>query len=139
MSRPLWHAVSKAAAEPAYLRAEPDRVGGPGGQRLAGQGRPGHGDTFLRANGGGLAGGEATMRRSSVDRLTATLLYADRNSRKSSLRRRSPLTVVARLASRLEACPLGKVKTGIVPAPAALRRIVDIVGLTSCRRGSEVV
>ena len=79
------------------------------------------------------------MRRSSVDRLTATLLYADRNSRKSSLRRRSPLTVVARLASRLEACPLGKVKTGIVPAPAALRRIVDIVGLTSCRRGSEVV
>ena len=43
------------------------------------------------------------------------------------------------LASRLEACPLGKVKTGIVPAPAALRRIVDIVGLTSCRRGSEVV
>ncbi len=37
--------------------------------------------------GGGLAGGEATMRRGGVDRLTATLLYADRNSRKSSLRR----------------------------------------------------
>ena len=67
------------------------------------------------------------MRRSSVDRLTATLLYADRNSRKSSLRRTSPLTVVARLASKLGARPLGKVKTGIFPAPAALRRIVDIL------------
>jgi len=35
--------------------------------------------------------------------------------------------LVARLASRLEVCPLGKVKTGIFPAPAALRRIVDIL------------
>src|SRR5207247_3713741 len=92
-----------------------------------------------RGWGGGLARGEATTRRGGVDRLAATLLYADRNTRKSSLRRMSPLTVVARLASRLAACPLGKLKTGIFPAPAALRRIVDMVGLTSCRRGSEVV
>jgi len=67
------------------------------------------------------------MRRGGVDRLAATLLYADRNSRKSSLRRRSPLTKTARLASTLEACPLGIVRTGIFPAPAVLRRIVDIL------------
>ena len=67
------------------------------------------------------------MRRSGVDRLTATLLYADRNSRKSSLRRTWPLTTVARLACKPEACPLGIVSPGIFPAPAALRRIMDIL------------
>src|SRR5947209_7533928 len=105
-------------------------MGGPGGQRLAGQGRPGPpcwGGSFPSWKGGGLARSEATMRRGGVDRLAATLLYADRNSRKSSLRRRSPLTKTARLASTLEACPLGIVRTGIFPAPAVLRRIVDIL------------
>src|SRR5437879_10799761 len=76
------------------------------------------------------------MRRGGVDRLAATLLYADRNSRKSSLRRRSPLTKTARLASTLEACPLGIVRTGIFPAPAALRRIVDTL-THSLPMGSE--
>src|SRR2546422_8806384 len=65
-----------------------------------------------RGWGGGLAGGEATTRRGGVDRHAATLLYADRNSRKSSLRRTSPRHVVARLASRLEACPPGQGETG---------------------------
>ena len=85
------------------------------------------GDHSPHGRGGGLARSEATMRRGGVDRLAATLLYADRNSRKSSLRRRSPLTKTARLASTLEACPLGIVRTGIFPAPAVLRRIVDIL------------
>ena len=56
-----------------------------------------------------------------------SLLYADRNTRMSSLRRRSPLTLVARLGSGPAGCFLGKVRTGIFPAPAALRRIVDIL------------
>jgi len=83
------------------------------------------GDHSPHGRGGGLARSEATMRRGGVDRLAATLLYADRNTRMSSLRRRSPLTLVARLGSGPAGCFLGKVRTGIFPAPAALRRIVD--------------
>src|SRR5207245_6896751 len=76
------------------LCPEPDRMGGPGGQRLAGQGRPGPpcwGGSFPSWKGGGLARSEATMRRGGGDRLAAPLFIADRTRREASFYSRSPL------------------------------------------------
>src|SRR5437016_8981051 len=97
------------------------------------------GDHSPQVRGGDLAGGEATLRRGGVDRLAATLLYADRNTRMSSLRRRSPLTLVARLGSGPAGCFLGKVRTGVFSAPAVPRRIVDILDLLPADREARMV
>ena len=130
-------AASEAAAEPPV--AEPGKTGMQGGQRLAAQGRSGPRGSLPQREGGGLGADEATTRRGGVDRLAATLLYADRNTRMSSLRRRSPLTPVVRLVSGPAGCSLGKVRTGIFPAPAALRRIVDIVDSLPADREARMV
>src|SRR6266540_1995767 len=107
-----------------------DRRRGPGPRSSAGRVAPvggrGRSGPPRFCQGAEVWGGEvAATRQGDVDRLAATLLFAHWGTRKSSLRRTGPQTKHVDVTGA-QGSPMGKLRTGIVPAPAVPRRDADV-------------